>query len=444
MPLALRPRVPLGLLLVGAGVVSVAPVALIQPDIRATSRAVGLVAAESGLNVPANLLNAVLNAPMAQIEGVERLTAAMRESKSWWVYSPVNVLGWDPANPEMIKGLVDALVPFPAASKPSGEHLNWWMAANLPMYAGCTGWPPCPDFPGILERMFRVSSLQLYTTGYTFAEPLTPQYVPVTELEGEWGQYLPDQTFTEPVPWYGQYVKLDPMEGVKSVINYLLSEPGQVTFPSLERVVSAYVNLAKSLWDSWYPFVPQSVLWNPAYSISAYITRPFAPLLCPNCNKYDPFMPVDWEPGDPIPPGGYVPPGYQAPESASATLVAASSVAAPVADTGSVADATSVADRDSADAGPASATKPDADSTDPEVRPTRGTRAKLPGRSSVRAGAAVAPDSAAAVKPTAPASVGDDTAAPAAEEAAGAEAAKPAKSARAANRSSAKTTRTAE
>jgi hypothetical protein len=108
--------------------------------------------------------------------------------------------------------------------------------------------------------------------------------------------------------------------------------------------------LTSALWKSWYPFVPQSTLWNPKMSLSAYLWRPFAKVLCPDCNPADPFMPVDWNPGDDIPAGSYVPPKYKkdydenghwigpdpGTESTATTLLAA---AAPTTETDGTADA---------------------------------------------------------------------------------------------------------
>ena len=73
---------------------------------------VGPTSGKSFNNVIPNLINAVLSIPMAEIKAINRFSAAMEESASWWVYSDVNVLGWDPPNQEMTKGFVDMLLPF--------------------------------------------------------------------------------------------------------------------------------------------------------------------------------------------------------------------------------------------------------------------------------------------------------------------------------------------
>jgi hypothetical protein len=285
MPAALRPYVTAGVALVGASVISVTPIAPSQPDIRVANPAVRLAAA-SIANIPANLINAILSIPMAEIQGIQRYADAMEASGSWWVYTPTNVLGWDPANPEMTKGLVDALLPFPALSGPLGTHLNWWLAANLPMHEGCTGFPPCPDPIGMLSSMFTVGPWEFYDAdGYTFPEIINP----ISEHEGEVGQELGEEG--EPVEWSGQTVKLDPLEPVTSVMNYLMADPSEVTYPTFEQAVTAVTSLLRAYWITWYPFVPQSYIWDPQYQLLAPLFRAFAPILCPDCNPEDPSLP---------------------------------------------------------------------------------------------------------------------------------------------------------
>ncbi len=119
------------------------------------------------------------------------------------------------------------------------------------------------------------------------------------------------------------------MDIPNSIKAYLTGTPEPVRIRTLRDAVQTYSRLAKALWNSFYPWVPTSLLWNPEYSPSAYLTRPIAPLLCPKCNPYDPYMPVDWEPGDPTAPGGYVP---------KVKTVAAPSAATPSVETVAAAD----------------------------------------------------------------------------------------------------------
>jgi hypothetical protein len=134
--------------------------------------------------------------------------------------------------------------------------------------------------------MFTVGPWEFYQPGgYTFPTIFNP----ISVNEGEQGQELGETG--EEVDWSGENVQLDPLEGWNSLMNYLQADPTEVTYPTVQEFAQAVIRLGTAYWDSWYPFVPQSYLWNPAYSISAYLWRPFAPFLCPSCNPEDPFLP---------------------------------------------------------------------------------------------------------------------------------------------------------
>jgi hypothetical protein len=226
MHASVRPYATASVALVGASVIAITPIAQSQPDTRIANTAVSLAAA-SIANVPANLTNAFLGIPQAEVDAIERFAAAMESSGSWNESSPNNVWGWDPANPEMLKGSIDMGLPFPALSGPLGEHLNWWAAANLPMYAGCAF--ACPDPIGMLNVMFRVPPWEFYTgDGYTFPTVINP-------VDGQ------------PTEWSGQTVKLDPLEPIQSVIDHLLNDPGEVTFPTAYEIITAVADLASAL-----------------------------------------------------------------------------------------------------------------------------------------------------------------------------------------------------
>ena len=304
MPAAVRSYVTAGVALVGASVISATPVvpnlAAAEQQIRSVQADVELTA-QSVANVGPNLVNMFLNMPQAHVDAVNYWADSWVQSGNWWVYSQDNILGWDRANPAMAWSMTDLLLPIPALSKPYGRHVQWWMAANLPMHAGCSGLPPCPNSADMLNSMFRVGAWEFYFgDGYTFGEDgYTPEFEPVGPGESYWGyEYGEDG---DPVPWYGQTVKLDPLEGWKSLVDYLMDDPEEVTIPTFAESLAGYMKFMATLVTMYNPFVPQSYLWNPRYSASAYLLRPFAKVLCPQCNPYDPFMPVDWEPGDPYP-----------------------------------------------------------------------------------------------------------------------------------------------
>ncbi|MBX7455173.1 hypothetical protein GR927_44945 [Mycolicibacterium sp. 3033] len=319
MQSALRPYVTTGVALVGASLIaagSVLPVeaavsaaqerTISSMDVSLTAASTGLKPGQSYANIIPNLFNAVLSIPQAEIDGINRFSAAMEESKSWWVYSDVNVLGWDPPNEEMTKGFVDMLLPFKPYSEQAGIATFYFLAANLPMDAGCSGFPPCPDPFSILSHMFTVAPWEFYLgDGYQFPDVINP----ISANETYWGQELGETGL--PTDWSGELVKLDPNAGWNATWDYLLNDPEPVDFPTGKEIWDTTVRLTTALYKSWYPFVPQSTLWNPQMSISAYVLRPFAKVLCPTCNPADPFMPTDWKPGDDIPPNSYVPPKYK-------------------------------------------------------------------------------------------------------------------------------------
>ncbi|VEG55459.1 PE-PPE domain-containing protein [Mycolicibacterium aurum] len=259
---------------------------------------------------PINILETIANIPYYAVQGTNRFANAMRASGSWWVYTPVNVLGWDPANPEMTRAFVDFLVAIPSISGPMGEIADYWARANLPMNAGCTGFPPCPDPSAITDQMFKVMLWDLFNPeGFTFTDPITPQYNPISDVEAYWGQEL--GLTGDPVEWYGETIHLEPFAETKSFWEHLTSTPEGIKTPTLQEQIDAFKNLADGLTTTWNPFVPKSYVWNPSMTPFAYLARPFAKLLCPSCNAVDPFMPTDWKVGRDIYPGAYIPPSVK-------------------------------------------------------------------------------------------------------------------------------------
>ncbi|MCZ0730494.1 PE-PPE domain-containing protein [Mycolicibacterium iranicum] len=260
--------------------------------------------------IPINLAETIANIPYYAVAGTNRFANAMRASGSWWVYTPVNVLGWDPANPEMTRAFVDFLVAIPSISGPLGEIADYWARANLPMNGGCTGFPPCDDPSAITDQMFKVMLWDLFSpNGFTFTDPITPQYNPVSDVEGFWGQELGLEG--DPVEWYGETIHLEPFQESASFWDHLMSKPEGIQTPTLQDQIGSFTNLLSALNTTWNPFVPKSYVWNPAMTPFAYLARPFAKILCPQCNKVDPFMPEDWKVGLDVYPGAYIPPSVR-------------------------------------------------------------------------------------------------------------------------------------
>ncbi|KWX66709.1 PE-PPE domain-containing protein [Mycobacterium sp. NAZ190054] len=266
-------------------------------------------------NVLPNLFNALISVPRAYLDGLNDLSHALEVTGSWWVYTPTNVLGYDPADPPKITAVTNLLIPFKPLSNALGEHVSWWAKANLPMNAGCTGTAPptCQDAEGILGKMF-LAPLWDLIAGYTMPELNNP----VSEEEGQAGEEIPGQE-GEPVPWSGEHVQLNPWDPVYNTLNYLFAPPEQNRPEpiTLTEVVESVVRFTKAVWLDFNPFVPGSFLWKGyPYTMVTPFLKPFVKLLCPSC---DPEHPEDPTPGDGILPPSSEEQDTEAPEAPETT-----------------------------------------------------------------------------------------------------------------------------
>lgn len=323
MPVAVRSYVATGLALIGTGAVGAAQITppLQKSEARIVQAAVSLVAAVgngqacsgyntegcdiwatptytpvasdpsgSAANIPANLVNAVLGVPRAWLDGLNELSYALEVTGNWWVYTPTNVLGFDPADPPKITALIDQLIPFKPLSHAVGDQLAWWARANLPMNASCTGTvgPACSDVGPIFNDMFKAPIWTL-ASGYQFPE----LYNPVSNAEGAAGVEIPGET-GQLAPWSGEYVKLNTSDWITSVTNYLLADPATnapkpITLPEIGASLDRFV---KALVLAFNPIVPNSYLlkgW--PYTALTPLFLPLVPLLCKTCNPDNPGGP---------------------------------------------------------------------------------------------------------------------------------------------------------
>ena len=341
MPAAVRSYLTAGVALMGAGVITAAQIvpSLDEAETRVLEAAVSLAAAVgaaqpcsgyltdgcdilatpsyspvaldpsgSMANVPVNLLNAVISIPRAFVDAVNDLSYSLEVTGNWWVYTPTNVLGFDPADPPKITALANLAIPFKPLSNAVGDHLAWWARANLPMNAGCTGsvGPACADPAAILSQMFLAPSWVL-NAGYQFPDSNNP----VSDAEGEIGEEIPGSEGQQ-TPWSGAYVKLDPADPVNSVLNYLMADPATNTpaTVTLTEISATLDRFGKALDLAFNPFVPRSFLlkgW--PYTALTPLFLPFVPTLCPTC--------------DPENPGG---PALPPQQSAAATILASTEV----------------------------------------------------------------------------------------------------------------------
>jgi len=262
-------------------------------DIWATPAYTPVAADPSGsvANIPGNLFNAVLGMPQAFIDGLNGLSYALEVTGNWWVYTPTNVLGFDPADPPKITALADLMIPFKPLSHAIGDQLAWWARANLPMNASCTGTvgPACSDIGPILSSMF-LAPIWTLASGYQFPE----LYNPVSDAEGALGEEIPGET-GQLAPWSGSYVQLNTSDWITSVSNYLQADPSTnapkpLSLPEIGATLQRFVN---ALVIAFNPFVPKSYLlkgW--PYTALTPLFLPFVPIFCKTCDPNNPGGPA--------------------------------------------------------------------------------------------------------------------------------------------------------
>ncbi|ANI40263.1 hypothetical protein MYVA_3114 [Mycolicibacterium vaccae 95051] len=319
MPTVARSYVTAGVALMGAGVISAAPITTPQSPHRTASYEVGLVAATqscepgetsalcgtpSGLpagptftptadstnvfNIPANLFIALANTPyhfftalgagnvqlgsepdggpsfqpgyegitLTQPSGnIVGLGANLHYGGSWWVYSPTNILGTDAADVTRYQALTNVLVPFPALSVPLGNMLAAVAASQLPMDEGCSG----TGSGGCDNPSGILSKMFDVRAIAALFSPEGYTYPEVREVIScnEQGQcYVKDPDGQE-LPWSGETVKLDPTTPFASLYDSLTGTPdvSSIKFVTPELVVSSLVALGRGLNTAYNPFV---------------------------------------------------------------------------------------------------------------------------------------------------------------------------------------------
>lgn len=317
MPTAARNYVTAGVALVGAGLISATPIATPQ-QLRAATFEVELAAATQScttqaialctepaapstttpitsttdstnvLNIPANLLIALVNTPynfftalgegnveygsepdsgfsfqptfegvtLTQPEGsVAGLGRNLRYTGSWWLYSQTNILGTDPADPSRYQAITNVLIPFPALSVPLGNIFAAIAASQLPMDVNCTGTGvgACDDPGAILSNTFDLRHIvALFSPqGYTFPE--TRAGITCSE-DGQC--YVRDEEGPE-VPWSGQNVKLDATAPFTSFYDSLTKTPqvDDIKLVTPELIIHSLASLANGLNTAFNPFV---------------------------------------------------------------------------------------------------------------------------------------------------------------------------------------------
>jgi hypothetical protein len=223
--------------IVGASVIAVNP--LVPPSaVHSTDRAVRL-AADSLANVPANLIITIASIPANEIVALNEFADSMYFS--WWTYTRQHVEGFDPADAVRLSAIADILVPIPAVSKPLGDQLNVFAEAELPMNPGCPTLPKC-DLVALFSGFLKVPVSDLIS-GYTFPRVLNA-------FDG-----------SDTIPWSKQTVQLDLLAPVRASLASLTAPPTGITAVPPETVLNTVPKLVESLYASFNPFVPGSLIY---------------------------------------------------------------------------------------------------------------------------------------------------------------------------------------
>lgn len=250
-----------GVALIEAGVLAVTP-AVVPPDVVAAPAPQVRLAADSIANIPVNLFQTIVNMPANQVQAIQDFADAGNYGGNAWSYSPIHLEGWDPGDSPEVTAGVNALLPIPALSNSIADQLNIILQAELPPSAGCPGFAGlCPDPIELFAGWFRVPLTHLLA-GYTFPEIENP-------LE------FPDGT-TQPIPWSGATVQLEPLEPLRAFGESLLQEPTGIKVVTPQQTVATYKNLGESLNVAFNFFAEGSVFLQP--KILGPIAYPFLAL----------------------------------------------------------------------------------------------------------------------------------------------------------------------
>ena len=265
---ATRPFVTASAALLAAGAVAIAPTAPPTPDVRIASPAVRLTAdSQSIANIPANVIQAIVNIPAAQLVAMEGLADGLFYSGSWWTGRANQIWGTNPSDPPTWKAGVALLVPFPALSDPLGEQVAIWAQAEFPVNADCAYicYNPIP----ILVGLNRVPLWQLIA-GYTFPTVVNP----LGPVESQFG--LPGTGPGNTMPWSGQTVRINPLDLVTGVTDYLLAPPTGVKAVTVGDILTTSSRLLEAVVGSFSPFTPGGPFDAPGW--------PYSEAACPVCS----------------------------------------------------------------------------------------------------------------------------------------------------------------
>lgn len=223
MQAALRPYATTGVVLLLSGTIAVAPMVPWVSAINTTSPAVRLTDAGSLLNVPLNLLQALINIPGNEVEALQQLGNAQLFGGTWLTASATNIFGEDPGDPGRFMSLVDFAVPFKALS---GQGLG-----------ELQGLGDTPDPLGVNTDAIATGNLGLSQQ----TALLLDAWLPVSATS--------DADYSAPL---SPISEITGFSGIDSVIHQFAILSGQEQFPLLNNFFQ--VNLAQMMQPGGFNF----------------------------------------------------------------------------------------------------------------------------------------------------------------------------------------------
>ena len=241
--------------LVAAGLITASPA---TPEIATSSIAVQLTADGDLTNVPLNLLYDIINIPANALKALDALAYAQFFSGPWLVASPTNLLGVDLADPPKFQATVDFQIPIPALSKPIGEQLAGFLAAEIPSNTACAGvlctldcWIP------LLKGYGQVPISELLN-GYTFPTEGPSITDPNGAVEGALG--FPGTGIgsdgSDVYPWAGTTFTLDVGKPWADFWTSLTADPSADPLVSMPNVFQVLIDVATAWYVMLNPFLP--------------------------------------------------------------------------------------------------------------------------------------------------------------------------------------------
>jgi hypothetical protein len=310
MPVAVRPYLTAGVVLAGAGLLAVTPIAPITPLSRphVANLEVRLTTGESLLNIPVNLFNDIVNIPYQLLEApysveglipnfttdgehvpgsglaaagtigqpsdvwpdytpfgdggptdptfhgaLNFLAGALDYTGSFYVSNPTNVFGWDTGNPWNFSALIDTLLPIKDLGPHVAQNLNSIAEAEFPEASAANAYF-FYDVLGELESLFTVPFSQL-ESGYTL--PPEGALNPVGAGNGPLGSPTEAGLPYHDI-WSGQHVTVDPSLGFDDFFQSLMQDPSDNPIHPLDlsSIYPAYAHLQQAINIDFNPFEP--------------------------------------------------------------------------------------------------------------------------------------------------------------------------------------------